>query len=408
MERRMSDEWIEAGEAARRLGIKRATLYAYVSRGLLDRRVHTDGRRSLFDAAQVARLRDRNAPPRDGHRLSFVSSVTVLGPDRPYYRGRDALDLARDGLGYERVAEWLWTGEDHPAADWRPRPDAVASAAAAQQVVPAHALPLDRVQLAVATLAVADPMRSALDPEAVRATARALVAGAVDALPTRGGGTAPSAGTIAERLWPKLTARPPRPELVRLLDAALVLLADHELAASTVAARIAASVRADPYAVVGAGLGVVGGPLHGGASLGAERLLAAIPAPDRASRAIGERVRAGERIPGFGHVVYENGDARATTLLQLIRETAGGHPRLAVAEAVVDELAGRGLPAMNVDFAVATLTGLCDMTVGAAEAVFAVARSAGWIAHALEEYERRTPLRPRAVYAGPPLAVPLP
>src|SRR6185503_15948613 len=89
--------------------------------------------------------------------------------------------------------------------------------------------------------------------------------------------------SIAERLWPKLTSASPAAELLRLLDVALVLLADHELAASTVAARVAASVKADPYAVVSAALGVVGGPMHGGASLGAERLLAEISEPARAA-----------------------------------------------------------------------------------------------------------------------------
>jgi citrate synthase len=185
------------------------------------------------------------------------------------------------------------------------------------------------------------------------------------------------------------------------VDVALVLLADHELAASTVAARVAASVRADPYAVVSAGLAVVSGTLHGGASLGIEALLGEIDRPGRAASVVGTRLRQGERLRGFGHRLYPDGDPRAAVLLARLRETAGGSPRLAVVEALLEAAADRGLPAPNVDLALAALAHVAGMTRGAAEAVFAVARTAGWIAHALEEYERDTPIRPRALYTGP-------
>jgi len=214
--------------------------------------------------------------------------------------------------------------------------------------------------------------------------------------------TLPGAGAgVARRLWPKLTKAASAPDLVRVLDAALVLLADHELAASTLAARVAASVKADPYAVVTSALGVVGGPMHGGASLGAERLLGEISDPSRAAAVIGDRLRRGERIPGVGHAVYKSGDGRCDALLGLLREAAPGHPRIAVADAVLHELRNRGLPAANSDFAIATLGQVCGMMPGSGEVVFAVARTAGWLAHALEEYTRPSPLRLRAVYTGP-------
>lgn len=396
------DRWISADEAARRLGVKPATLYSYVSRGLLRSRRQEDGRRSLFDPAEVAALGRRGRARADaGQQLVFESAVTSLGDDRPFYRGRDALALARAG-GYERAAEWLWTGtEPGEVAPWLPLADGVAAAVAAQAALPRDALPLDRLQVIVTTLAVSDPMRFSLDPEAVIATGRAIVAGMVDALPAMSGRRSTPAGGIADRLWPKLTARRPEPALVRVLDAALVLLADHELAASTVAARVAATVKADPYAVVSAALGVVSGPMHGGASLGVERMLAEIDDPRRAADAIGERLRRGERIPGLGHAVYTSGDGRATLLLDLLREAAPGHPRLAAAEALLAEVRARRLPEPNVDFAVATLGAVAGMVTGAAQAVFAVARTAGWLAHALEEYARRSSLRPRAVYVGP-------
>jgi citrate synthase len=187
-------------------------------------------------------------------------------------------------------------------------------------------------------------------------------------------------------------------------ESALVLLADHELAASTVAARVAASVQADPFAVVSAGLGVLGGPMHGGASRGVERLLAETADPSQAAAVIGAHLRRGERIPGIGHTVYRSGDGRGRYLFDLVRQAAPDDERLAVAEAVLAELRARGLPEMNIDLALATLGAVAGMVDGAGEAMFAVARTAGWLAHAVEEYERHKPLRPRAVYTGPAIS----
>src|SRR5262249_53330640 len=159
---------------------------------------------------------------------------------------------------------------------------------------------------------------------AVATAGRHLIAGMADCLP----GSSPAAGPIEARLWGKLTAEPPTPGLVDALRATLVVLADHELAASTLAARVAASVRADPYAAVTPALGVLGGTLHGGASLAAEALLAEVGATADAERVVGDRLRRGERIPGLGHEVYKAGDQRATFLLDRIRAAAPGNPAL--------------------------------------------------------------------------------
>jgi citrate synthase len=224
----------------------------------------------------------------------------------------------------------------------------------------------------------------------------------VDCLPAAGEGEAAATGeTIAERLAAKLCTCPPRQDLVNVVRAALVLLADHELAASTFAARVAASVRAEPYAVVAAGLGAVSGSLHGGASLGAEVMLRSASGPADAARVVGDLLRRGQRIPGFGHFVYRARDPRAAALMDLIRAAVPDSASLAVAEAVLAEARGRVLPEPNVDFALAVLACVGAMIPGAGEAVFAVARSVGWIAHAIEEYARDTPIRPRAIYTGP-------
>ena len=159
-------------------------------------------------------------------------------------------------------------------------------------------------------------------------------------------------------------------------------------------------MRADPYAVVGTGLGAMSGALHGGATLGAEVLLLSASGPADAPRVVGELLRRGERIPGLGHFVYRTGDPRSVLLLDLIRKAAPRSGRLAVAEAVLAEARRRALPAPNIEFALAVLATVTGMIPGAGEAVFAVARTAGWLAHALEEYARATPIRPRGVYTG--------
>jgi citrate synthase len=393
------DAWLGAQEAASRLGVKTATLYAYVSRGVLHRRRAADGR-SVFDPVEIERLARRGRPrgPRPSSELIVESSITALGDDRPYYRGRDAEELSR-AWEFERVARLLWTGSDEEdAGSWHATADAVAAGRAAQSGLPHDVLPLERLQVITPALAATDPLRLNLDPSAVVLIGQSLIAGMVDCLPGRS-----TADRVAGRLWDKLTPLPAadHAELVDVLRAALVLLADHELAASTLAARVAASVRADPYGVVSTGLGVVGGPLHGGASLSAEAMLAEAAGAGDAHHAVGRRLRRGDRIPGLGHTVYTAADRRATALLERIRAAAPDHPRLAVAEAVLADSQRRRLPGPNVEFALAVLVSVAGMVTGAGEAIFAVARTAGWLAHAIEEYAHATPMRLRAVYIGP-------
>jgi len=408
-------EWIGAAEAAQRLGIKPASLYSYVSRGVLTPRRGSDGRASLFDAAEIEDLARRGKPRRGagGAELVIESELTEIADDRLRFRGHDAIALATS-RSFEEVASLLWTGSfDDPSAKgpWRATGEAIAAGTAAQAALPPDTYPLERLQVIVPAVAATDRLRLHLDRPAVIAAASGLIAAMADCLPAAGPDAAVAgddsaalAGddSIAGRLATKLCQRRPSAGLVAALRAALVLAADHELAASTLAARVAASVRADPYAVVGTGLGTMSGALHGGASLGAEVLLASASGPADAPRVVGELLRRGERIPGLGHFVYQTGDPRAMLLLDLIRAAAPDSARLAVAEAVLAEAGRRALPAPNIELALAVLASVAGMVPGAGEAVFAVARTAGWLAHALEEYARATPIRPRGVYIGHP------
>ena len=457
-------EWIGAAEAAQRLGIKQATLYAYVSRGVLGRRREADGRASMFDADEIGELARRGRPRRSSGggmaELVIESALTEITSTTQRYRGYDATDLALR-CSFEDVAMLLWTGS-LPAgraglprgtglagarlaavggSDWQTTTEALAAGRAAQAALPAGTLPLERLQVIVPALAATDQFRLHLDLPAVVQAGKALVAGMAGALPdarpehglasagspgpvspgsgssvpgSPGSGPPGSSGSgksgafpaepemaVAARLAPKLCAGPMPPGLVRVLNAALVLVADHELAASTLAARVAASMRADPYAVVATGLGAMGGALHGGAALGAELMLGSASSPADAPRVVGDLLRRGEKLPGFGHFVYKDGDPRANLLLRLIAELAPDAPQLAIAQAVTDEAHRRALPEPNIEFALAVLAGVAGMIRGSGEAIFATGRTAGWLAHALEEYERNIPIRPRSIYTGP-------
>jgi citrate synthase len=335
------------------------------------------------------------------------TALTEIADDQLRYRGMDAIALASQ-VSLEDVAALLWTGslpESGDKAPWTATAEAIAVGTAAQAALPAEALPLERLQVIVPALAAADPLRLHLDPPAVVTAGRCLVAGMVECLPQAGSALAPAGGSIAERLITRLCPDEPRAGLVDVLGSTLVLLADHELAASTLAARVAASVRADPYAVVATGLGAVGGALHGGASFGAEIMLRSAVAPRDAQRVVGDLLRRGERIPGFGHFVYQGIDPRGIYLFERLRQVAPESERLAMAEAVMTEAGRRALPAPNIDFALAALGAVGGMISGAGEAIFAVARAVGWVAHAMEQYGRQGAIRPRAIYTGPSPAV---
>jgi citrate synthase len=234
------------------------------------------------------------------------------------------------------------------------------------------------------------------------------VATLVAALPPLGPPPGPAAA-LAPLLWARLTDRLATPAAVRALDAALVLLIDHDLAASTLAARVAASARSHPYAVTLAGLSALEGPLHGAASGPAHRMLAEVLARGSAAAAVAARLHEGQPVPGLGHRLYPGADPRARALCALLAEVPEAAPALAAAEEVVTA-AGRQRPRhINVDMALAVLSVSCGMPPESGQVIFAVARTAGWIAHALEEYaEPPMRLRPSGVYRGPRPPRPVP
>lgn len=403
-------------ETADRLGVKPETVYAYVSRGQLSSRRAPGGRGSTFDAAEVdalARRTGRRDPSPTADPV-FRTGITLIESDRYYFRGVDATELARR-YGYEEVAEWLWTGDLRPGIRFTAPDEALAAARRAVDALPAHSGSTDRLRVAVIAAATTDPLRFDLSREAVLASTRTLIPTLVEALPLAGGRSSTSdvatgnEAALARRLWPKLTARPADEPSIAALDTALVLLIDHDLAASTLAARVAASAHAHPYAVVSAGLGVLEGPLHGAASGLAHRMLTEVLERGSAVPVVADHLRTGRRVPGLGHRLYVAEDPRARTLFDLLADIPQAAGALAAARDVVTTTARHAPLHANVDLALAVLSVSSGMSAEAGETVFAVSRTAGWIAHALEEYgERPLRMRPTGHYGGPRPPQPLP
>lgn len=392
---------LTAAEAARKLGVKRETLYAYVSRGLLASRRLAGNRQSRFDPDEVRRLAERRRAGGRAGALEVVvdSQLTLLEPaGRLWFRGRDVTEAA-GRASFEEIAQWLWADEHHP---FEAEPEIMRVARAAVAALPAGTRPVERYRVALAAAAVADPLRFDRSPAAVAAAGRRILATLVD---LGAAGTDPGPrSAVAARLFAQLCPDPEPPDASRLraFEAAMVLLADHEMASSTLGARVAASTWADPYLVVLAGLSVVGGPLHGGA---ADRLVPLVrdAASMGAAAAVGERLRAGEQPGGFGHLVYRTRDPRADALWALLEEGWPGDPVLEAARDLVTVVRRGQVDAFpNIDLALAVLVMCAGLVTGAGEAIFAVARCAGWVAHAMEEYPHRLRFRVRAAYTGAP------
>ena len=379
-----ADSGLTATEVAARLGVEMSTVYAYVSRGALTRRVGPVGRRSRYDPDEVEALA-RRSRPRSGRRTSAAVDVVIgttiseIGDGWIRYRGLDLINLIDDG--YEAVAELLWTAErgSTTTVDDRLRRRVRSAVGRTVKSLP-PAAPVS--SYLVAGAAAAAPLLPAIgvNPEVV---GHLLLDALVVALPPVG--PAPTGPTLAARLWPRLSALEASAERVRALDTALVLLAEHELATSTLAVRVAASTRAEPAAAVVSGLATVSGALHGRAAVGVHRWLLGDPDTGLASA-------------GFGHVVHRSGDPRFPALREAIEAISTKRHRTRIAE-LLDLGAATQTP--NVDAALGALGYVGGMAPGATEGVFAIARTAGWLAHAFEEYdEKPVRFRGRTLYRG--------
>jgi citrate synthase len=375
-------EWVNSEEALERLGVRPQTLYAYVSRGRLRAEADPgDPRRSRYRASDIAALRIRKVRGRKAADVAadamawgepvLASSITTVADGRLYYRGRDAVRLAETET-LESVARLLRGGDGVARRrDHRPTPPAAPTMRA-------------RAFAALALRAAEAPASRGLSPAALADEAASLLDIVCDAFVGEIGG-----GPIHERLGRAWGCGQGGLDLIRRT---LVLMADHELNASTFACRVAASTGASLAASALAGLAALSGPLHGGAVAGVGRLAEEGErlGPDEA---IASRLAHGVTAPGFGHPLYPDGDPRAEALFRAF----AAPPPLEALRQAMEAATGQH---DNVDFAIFALTRALDLPTDAPFALFATARCAGWTAHALEQIAEGALIRPRARYAG--------
>ncbi len=394
--------WLTADEAALRLGISKPTLYAYVSRGRVTREVDADGRRSRFDAGEIAALASgRVRPSRPGRvELRIGTAVTRLDETNLSYRG-EGIEAIVGSRTFEQVAELLW---QRAVPTWKARGGARNAAAAGwasagigRETPLRPGVMASVLAQSVLAIGATDDYRGDLRPDAVVGAAAQMIGALTESLP----GVRTSDRTVAERIWRHCTKAAPRPGGVGLVEGALVALADHELATSTFAVRVAASTRTDPYAAVAAGMCVLAGPLHGSASSPAYALLQSAHGSGRPARALGECLALGP-APGFGHKVYRGVDPRFTALMSLLDRADVDGGRRSTVHALLAEAATRVPKAPNVDFALAAISFCCGLPPSSGELIFGVSRIVGWIAHYLEELDEPVlRYRARAIYRGP-------
>ncbi|MDC0716560.1 citrate synthase family protein [Nannocystis bainbridge] len=405
--------FLSGEQAAALLGVKRATLYAYASRGLVRSEPGGPGRGRRYSRDDLERLKARS-DARSGHAAVAAgalrwgepvleSALTAIDPAGPRYRGRPAVDLAAT-CSFEAVAELLWTGGlPERAPQWSVSGLGLRLASLGA-LLPEAAAPLVTLALAVPALGAADPDRFDATPGPELVRARALLV-RMAALAGAGQGDARVRPALAERdvagaLLVSLGA-PATPRARQAMARALVLSADHELNASAFAVRVAASAGADLYACVSAGLATLSGPRHGGMGERVEALVTEVGKPERARAVVRERARRGEEVPGFGHPLYPDGDPRAAALLAAAHEHAPRSPKVRAVQAIVDAMRDAGREPANFDVGLVALGAALGLPPRTSVAIFAVGRAAGWLAHAFEQRAAGFLLRPRARYVGP-------
>ncbi len=353
--------------------------------------------------------------------IATSSAICFVDGDRGVlaYRGYDIHDLARNST-FEEVCYLLWHGRLPTRAELGDLQSQLAGARALPEplIRLMRSLPagdsMDALRTLTSALAHYDPDASDASPQgnyrkAVRLTAQlgTLVAtlGRVNA----GGGPIqpdPVLGHAANFLY-MLTGERPSAVAARAFDVALILHADHELNASTFAARVAAATLADMHSAIVAAIATLKGPLHGGANADVMRMLleiGATSAPERAEEVVRGRLARKEKIPGFGHRVYHTEDPRATDLRQMSRDLgqrAGQPVWYDMSQRIEALVKNEKKLNANVDFYSASTYYALGIPIELFTPIFAVSRVSGWTAHVLEQYAHNRLIRPRADYTGP-------
>jgi citrate synthase len=398
----MDTDLLSARETCQLLGISQATLYAYVSRGLLESRPGADHRSRLYLRQDVERLAQRKRVGRGAARGAAQSldrglpvletQISLIRPDAPYYRGRSAIEAVHAGAALEDIACLLWDAGDHDP--FALPVDSAWPANVAALALDARLPPLERAMVAIPLLALdvrhsfssAPRVRLEIAATLLRHNAALLVA------------QPPSAGPVHRLLaeaW-----KPGDDGFADLVRAALVVCADHELNVSAFAARVVASTGAHLHATVCSGLAALSGPRHGGATARAFALIADATAAASPRDFIAMRWQRGDDLPGFGHALYPDGDPRAAELLARMRVRHAGSAALTSLEAVISATEDISGQRPNIDLMLAAICHADSLPATPALVMFAAGRVAGWLAHALEQQAQGRLIRPRARYTG--------
>lgn len=401
---RQGDRYMTAGQAAAALGVSLSTLYSYVSRGML-RSDPVAGRPRVrrYLKEDVTRLIERKefrknpakAAAQGLHWGSPVldSALTLIHEGRLFYRGVDAIELAQHAT-LEEVAARLWIDDSSRAgALFTDQSVQLPPKTRALFARDPHPGPIERCQLALPLAAAADLSAYDLRPAAAAKTGAhilRLLLAAVCGCAARG-----PIDFALTKAW-----TPNQKSTALAFRAALILCADHELNVSAFTARCIASARATPYEVVIGGLAALRGSRHGGASEGVEALFREAEQTHQHREVLARRLRLFGGLPGFGHPLYPSGDPRAHLLISLATTNRRG-PAVELANSLIQ--AARALTGEhpNLDFALVTLARALDLPSESPIALFALGRSVGWIAHAIEQYADDRLIRPRAHYVGP-------
>jgi citrate synthase len=401
----MKTHYMTAQEAASELGISLATLYAYVSRGLIRSEAAGGTKHTCrYYREDIQKLKERKEYRRNPVKVAedalhwgmpvMESAITLIVNGRVYYRGHDTLTLATRHT-VEQVAALIWIGD--LTADQRLFGSGVRALSSRCQAVyqrmPKLA-PIEAIQVLLPLAATEDPAAYDLRPWTVAQTgARILRLSTAMAASSRTVGA-----SIAQTLQQKWA--PDHSKAVALFNTALILCADHELNVSSFAARCVASAGSTPYAVVSAGLAALQGAKHGGYCERVEVLFHDVGTSRRACATIAGRLKRGEDIPGFGQPLYPDGDPRAKLLLGLIKANFPKSPTVALADAIAHEALCLIHEHPTIDFGLVTLARALHLPTGAALALFALGRTIGWVGQAIEQYQTNRLIRPRARYVG--------
>jgi citrate synthase len=387
---------MNAAEASRTLGVTRPTLYAYVSRGLVRSEAGTSPTRERRYAREdIERLRRRADERRNpdkvaSHALQWgmpvlESAITLIADDRLYYRGHDAVALAKL-QSVDAVASLIWTGSFDGV-----RPAGVNGKARERTSWKSESF-IARAQAMLASASAADPRAFDLRRDMVVDTGWRILDLMASAAVQRASQASIDAA-LAEAWGVRVGAQ----EVIR---AALILCADHELNVSAFTARCVASAGSHPYAVVIAGLAALEGVKHGGSTARVESMLASLRRERSLRAALTGRLRQGQPIDGLGHPLYRRGDPRAIALLEMLNERFPKSAELRFVRElsrVSESLTGEK---PNLDFALGAVSRVLGLPPMSGLALFAIGRAIGWIGHAIEQYAVNQIIRPRARYVG--------